>query len=151
MKYRTFFAAAIIMVIAVASCGTKKDTHQQLIGLWAGIDTIQITSIDTSGSITVETIAVPVAIEYFADTTMNGKVKYNDSTMADIEAVVLVGDPYVSYSGVMNINDTKQQIQGELFYQENPQSLTMEFFSKDPVTGTEHKGSGVLTKQTKGK
>ncbi len=151
MKYRIFFAAAIIMAIAAVSCGTKKDTHQQLIGLWTGIDTIQITTVDTSGSITVETIAVPVAIEYFADTTMNGKVKYNDSTVADIEAVVFVGDPYVSYSGVMEINDAKQQIEGELFYQENPQSLSMEFFSKDPVTGAEHKGSGLLKKQAKGK
>ncbi len=150
MKYKSFLAAVIIGIIAVASCGTRKtDTHQQLIGLWTGIDTIQITSVDTSGAITVETITVPVAIEYFADTTMNGKMKYNDTTMANINAVVFVGDPYVSYSGVMEIDDAKQQIQGELFYQENPESLTMEFFSKDPATGTEHKGSGVLKKQAK--
>ena len=49
----------------------------------------------------------------------------------------------------LSADDAKQQIQGELFYQENPESLTMEFFSKDPATGTEHKGSGVLKKQAK--
>ena len=150
MKYRTFLAAALIVIIAVASCGTKKQSvNEQLIGLWAGIDTVQIVTYDTLGNINIETIAVPVAIEYFADTTMNGKVKYNDSTMANIDAVVLVGDPYISYSGVMNVNDVQQNISGELFYQENPESLTMEFFSKDPATGTEHKGSGVLKKQAK--
>ena len=152
MKYRTFLAAAIIMIIAAVSCGTDKtDTHKQLIGLWSGIDTIQITTIDTSGAINVETIAVPVAIEYFADTTMKGKVRYNDTTAADIDAVVFVGDPYISYSGVMEVNDAKQQIQGKLFYQEDPETLSMEFFSKNPVTGAEHKGTGTLVKQTKGK
>ena len=151
MKYRNFLAVAIILFVT-ASCGThKRDLSQQLIGLWAGVDTIQITAIDTSGAIAVQTIAVPVVIEYFADTTMTGKVHYNDSTAADIQAVVLYGNPSVSYSGVMNINDAKQQIQGELFYQENPESLTMEFVSTDPSSGTEHKGNGVLTRQTNGK
>ncbi len=148
MKYRTFLAAALIVIIAVASCETKKQSvNEQLIGLWAGIDTIQIVTYDTLGNLNIETIAVPVAIEYFADTTMSGKVKYNDSTMANIDAVVLVGDPYISYTGVMNVNDTKQHINGELFYQENPESLTMEFLSKDPVTGAEHRGKGTLKKQ----
>lgn len=148
MKYRTFLAAAAIVVLAAASCGTNKQgVNEQLIGVWAGMDTIQITTYDTLGNINIETIAVPVAIEYFADTTMSGKVRYNDTTMANIDAVVLVGDPYVSYTGVMNINDSKQHISGELFYQENPESLSMEFFSKDPVTGTEHKGKGTLKKQ----
>lgn len=148
MKYRTFLAAALIVIIAVASCGTKKQSvNEQLIGLWAGIDTVQIVTYDTLGNINIETIAVPVAIEYFADTTMNGKVKYNDSTMANIDAVVLVGDPYISYSGVMNVNDVQQNISGELFYQENPESLTMEFFSKNPATGAEHRGKGTLKKQ----
>ena len=148
MKYRTFLAAALIVIIAVASCETKKQSvNEQLIGLWAGIDTIQIVTYDTLGNLNIETIAVPVAIEYFADTTMSGKVKYNDSTIANIDAVVLVGDPYISYTGVMNVNDTKQHINGELFYQENPESLTMEFLSKDPVTGAEHRGKGTLKKQ----
>ena len=148
MKYRTFLAAALIVIIAVASCETKKQSvNEQLIGLWAGIDTIQIVTYDTLGNLNIETNAVPVAIEYFADTTMSGKVKYNDSTMANIDAVVLVGDPYISYTGVMNVNDTKQHINGELFYQENPESLTMEFLSKDPVTGAEHRGKGTLKKQ----
>ena len=148
MKYKSFLAAAVAIVLAVAACETKKQSvNEQLIGLWAGIDTIQITTYDTLGNINIETIAVPVAIEYFADTTMSGKVKYNDSTMANIDAVVLVGDPYISYTGVMNVNDAKQHINGELFYQEDPESLTMEFFSKDPVTGTEHKGKGTLKKQ----
>ena len=151
MKYRNFLAVAIIL-FAAASCGThKKDLNQQLIGLWAGVDTIQITAIDTSGAIAIETISVPVVIEYFADTTMSGKVHYNDSTAANIQAVVLVGDPYVTYSGVMDINDTQQQIQGELIYQEDPESLTMEFVSTDPASGKEHRGSGVLTRQAKGK
>lgn len=151
MKYRNFLAVAIILFVA-ASCVThKKDLNQQLIGLWAGVDTIQITSVDTSGAIAVETIAVPVVIEYFADTTMTGKVHYNDSTAANIEAVILVGDPRVSYSGVMNINDTKQHIHGELFYNENPESLTMEFVSTDPASGTQHKGTGILARQSKAK
>lgn len=148
MKYRNFLAVAIILFVA-ASCVThKKDLNQQLIGLWAGVDTIRITAIDTSGAIAVETITVPVMIEYFADTTMTGKVHYNDSTSAHIEAVVSVGEPTVSYSGVMHIHDSKHQIQGELFYQENPESLTMEFVSTDPVSGTRHKGTGILTRQS---
>lgn len=152
MRYKSFLAAAVIVIIAVASCGTKKNNvAQQLIGVWAGIDSIQIATIDTTGSVSIETIAVPVAIEYFADTTMKGKVNYNDSTVANITAVVLVGDPYISYSGVMDINDAKQDIKGELFYQENPESLTMEFFSKNPQTGAEHNGKAVLSRQTKGK
>lgn len=150
MKYKSFLAAAVIMIIAVASCGTKKNSvAEQLVGVWAGIDTIQIATIDTSGAVNIETIAVPVAIEYFADTTMSGKVNYNDTTTAEINAVVLVGEPYISYSGVMDINDAKQHIQGELFYQENPESLTMEFFSKDSATGAEHTGKAVLSRQTK--
>lgn len=150
MKYKSFLAAAVIMIIAVASCGTKKNSvAEQLVGVWAGIDTIQIATIDTSGAVNIETIAVPVAIEYFADTTMSGKVNYNDTTTAEINAVVLVGEPYISYSGVMDINDAKQHIQGELFYQETPESLTMEFFSKDPATGAEHTGKAVLSRQTK--
>ncbi|MBR5856957.1 MAG: hypothetical protein IKY70_06770 [Bacteroidales bacterium] len=148
MKYKSFLAAALVIVIAAASCGTKKQSvNEQLIGVWAGIDTIQIVTYDTLGNLNIETIAVPVAIEYFADTTMNGKVKYNDSTMANIDAVVLVGEPYISYTGVMNVNDAKQHINGELFYQENPESLTMEFFSKDPATGAEHRGKGILKRQ----
>ncbi|MBR7157008.1 MAG: hypothetical protein IKD16_01275 [Bacteroidales bacterium] len=148
MKYRSFLAAAVVVLLAVASCGTRKQSvNEQLIGLWAGIDTIQITTFDTLGNINIETIEVPVAIEYYADTTMSAKVKYNDSTMANIDAVVLIGEPYVSYTGVMNVNDAKQHISGELFYQENPETLTMEFFSKDPVTGAEHKGKGTLKKQ----
>lgn len=149
MKNKIIWAVAIMVIIATASCKTKKaDINQQLIGLWAGIDTIQITAIDTAGAINIETIAVPVVIEYFADTTMSGKVHYNDSTAANIQAVVLVGEPYISYSGVMDVNDKKHQLQGELFYQEDPESLTMEFIAKDPATGTEHKGNGVLTRQT---
>ena len=77
MKYKSFLAAAVAIVLAVASCETKKQSvNEQLIGLWAGIDTIQITTYDTLGNINIETIAVPVAIEYFADTTMSGKVNW---------------------------------------------------------------------------
>ncbi|MEF9931652.1 MAG: hypothetical protein RR770_05060, partial [Bacteroidales bacterium] len=111
-------------------------------------DSIQIATVDSTGAVNIETIAVPVAIEYFADTTMAGKVSYNDSTMANISAVVIIGEPYISYSGVMNINNAKQDINGELFYQENPESLSMEFYSKNPATGAEHKGKAVLNRQT---
>ena len=48
---------------------------------------------------------------------------------------------------MMNINNQAQDVNGELFYQENPEQLTMEFVSTNPVTGQEHKGKAVLTKQ----
>lgn len=148
MRNKSFIAVAVLLIIAVASCGQKKKTvAESLVGVWAGIDTIQVASIDTTGAVTIETIAVPVAIEYFADTTMAGKINYNDSTQANLAAVVIVGEPYITYTGMMNINNQAQDINGELFYQENPESLTMEFFSKNPVTGQEHKGKAVLTKQ----
>ncbi|MEG0518588.1 MAG: hypothetical protein RR555_06945 [Bacteroidales bacterium] len=147
MKNKSFIALAVLMIIAVASCSHKQSVSEQLVGVWSGIDSIQIATIDSTGSVNFETIAVPVAIEYFADTTMTGKVSYNDSTTANISAVVIIGEPYISYSGIMNINDKKQDIKGELVYQENPESLTMEFFSKNPVTGAEHKGKAVLNRQ----
>lgn len=148
MKNKSFIALAVLMIIAVASCSQKKSVAEQLVGVWSGIDSIQIATVDSTGSVNFETIAVPVAIEYFADTTITGKVSYNDSTTANISAVVIIGEPYISYSGIMNINDKKQDIRGELVYQENPENLTMEFFSKNPVTGAEHKGKAVLTKQS---
>lgn len=148
MKNKSFIALAVLMIIAVASCSQKKSVAEQLVGVWSGIDSIQIATVDSTGSVNFETIAVPVAIEYFADTTMTGKVSYNDSTTANISAVVIIGEPYISYSGIMNINDKKQDIRGELVYQENPENLTMEFFSKNPVTGAEHKGKAVLSKQS---
>jgi hypothetical protein len=152
MKNKFLFAIALIMGLAIASCGEKKtDIAQKLVGVWSGIDSIQIASIDSTGSVNIETIAVPVAIEYFADTTLSGKVSYNDSTTANISAVVIIGEPYISYSGIMNINDAKQNINGELVYNENPESLTMEFFSKNPATGAEHKGKAVLSKKTANK
>ncbi len=150
MKYKSLLAAVVTVIIAVTSCGTKqKNINEQLVGLWSGVDTIQIAAMDTLGNISVETIMVPVVVEYFADTTINGKVHYNDSTAAEIDAVVFVGDPYISYSGVMAINDKQQNVRGELFYNENPESLTMEFFSQDPETGAQHSGKGVLTRKTK--
>lgn len=148
MKNKTFFAVAILLVVALASCGSnKKSVAEQLVGVWTGVDSIQIATVDSTGAVNLETIAVPVAIEYFADTTMTGKVNYNDSTTANISAVVIIGEPYISYSGVMNINDAKQDIKGELFYQENPESLSMEFYSKNPATGAEHKGKATLMRQ----
>ena len=148
MRNKSFIAIALILIVAIASCGEKKKTlEESLVGIWAGIDTIQIASIDTTGAVTIETIAVPIAIEYFADTTMAGKIVYNDTTQANMADVVIVGDPYITYSGMMNVNDQAQDLNGELFYQENPEQLTMEFFSKNPVTGQEHKGKAVLTKQ----
>ena len=148
MKNKSFFAIAILMIIAVASCGPKKKTvAEQLVGIWTGIDTIQIATVDTTGSVNVETIAVPIAIEYFADTTLSEKVSYNDTTTANISAVVIIGEPYVTYSGIMNINDAKQDIKGELYYRETPETLTMDFYSRNPVNGAEHKGKAVLTRQ----
>ena len=120
---------------------------EKLVGVWTGIDTIQIATYDSIGNISIETIAVPVAVEYFADTTMSGKVSYNDSTTANISAVVIVGEPYISYSGIMEINDAKQNLNGELVYNETPETLTMEFFSKNPATGQEHSGKALLTKK----
>lgn len=140
---------ALLAAFSIASCGTRgKSVTEKLVGVWTGIDTIQIASIDSLGNISIETIAVPVAVEYFADTTMSGKVAYNDSTTANISAVVIVGEPYISYSGVMDINDTRQNLNGELVYNETPESLTMEFFSKNPVTGQEHTGKALLTRRT---
>ena len=77
---------------------------------------------------------------------MSGKVSYNDSTTANISAVVIVGEPYISYSGIMEINDTQQNLNGELVYTETPESLTMEFFSQDPQSGKAHKGKAVLSR-----
>ena len=148
MKTKSFLAIALLAAFSIASCGTRdKSVTEKLAGIWTGIDTIQIASIDSLGNISVETIAVPVAIECFADTTMKGKVAYNDSTSAEFTAVVMVGEPYISYSGIMNINDTQQHLNGELVYNETPESLTMEFFSQNPETGQAHKGKATLTKK----
>lgn len=148
MKTKSFLLIALIAAFSIASCGTRsKSITEKLVGVWTGIDTIQIASMDSLGNISIETIAVPVAVEYFADTTMSGKVSYNDSTTANISAVVIVGEPYISYSGIMSINDTQQNLNGELLYTETPESLTMEFFSKSPVTGEEHTGKAVLTRK----
>ena len=147
MKTKSFLAIACIAAISIVSCGTRnKSITEKLVGVWTGIDTIQIATIDSVGNIAIETIAVPIAIEYFADTTMSGKVSYNDSTTANISAVVIVGEPYISYSGIMEINDSKQDLNGELVYNETPESLTMEFFSQDPQTGKAHKGKAVLSR-----
>jgi len=148
MKTKSFLLIALFAAFSLASCG-RKSVAEKLVGVWTGIDTIQIASMDSLGNISVETIAVPVAVEYFADTTMSGKVAYNDSTTANISAVVIVGEPYISYSGVMNINDSSQDLNGELVYEESPESLTMEFFSKNPVTGQEHTGKAVLQRKTR--
>ena len=151
MKTKTFLAIAILAAFSFISCGNRnKSITEKLVGVWTGIDTIQIATIDSVGNIAIETIAVPIAIEYFADTTMSGKVSYNDSTTANISAVVIIGEPYISYSGIMEINDSKQDLNGELVYNETPESLTMEFFSKNPVTGAEHSGKALLTRQPKG-
>jgi hypothetical protein len=100
MKIKSFLSIAVIIILAIVSCGqSKKTVAEQLVGVWTGIDTIQIASIDSNGAFSIETIAVPIAIEYFADTTLSGKVSYNDSTMANISAVVIVGEPYITYSG----------------------------------------------------
>ena len=148
MKTKSFLLIALFAAFSIASCGTRsKSITEKLVGVWTGIDTIQIASMDSLGNISIETIAVPVAVEYFADTTMSGKVSYNDSTTANISAVVIVGEPYISYSGIMSINDTQQNLNGELLYTETPESLTMEFFSKSPVTGEEHTGKAVLTRK----
>ena len=147
MKTKSFLAIAILAAFSIVSCGTKdKSVTEKLVGVWTGIDTIQIASIDSLGNIAIETIAVPIAIEYFADTTMSGKVSYNDSTTANISAVVIVGEPYISYSGIMEINDTQQNLNGELVYTETPESLTMEFFSQDPQSGKAPKGNAVLSR-----
>ena len=75
MKTKSFLAIAILAAFSIVSCGTKdKSVTEKLVGVWTGIDTIQIASIDSLGNIAIETIAVPIAIEYFADTTMSGKV-----------------------------------------------------------------------------
>ena len=150
MKTNSFLAIALLAAFSIASCGTRdKSVTEKLVGVWTGIDTIQIATLDTLGNISVETIAVPVAIECFADTTLRGKVAYNDSTTAELTAVVMVGEPYISYSGIMSINDNQQHLNGELVYNETPESLTMEFFSQNPVTGEAHKGKTTLTKKTK--
>ena len=151
MKTKTFLAIAILAAFSFISCGNRnKSITEKLVGVWTGIDTIQIATIDSVGNIAIETIAVPIAIEYFADTTMSGKVSYNDSTTANISAVVIVGEPYISYSGIMEINDAKQQLNGELVYNETPESLTMEFFSQDPQSGKAHKGKAVLSRKAAG-
>lgn len=148
MKTKSFLAIACIAAISIVSCGTRnKSITEKLVGVWTGIDTIQIATMDSVGNISIETIAVPIAIEYFADTTMSGKVSYNDSTTANISAVVIVGEPYISYSGIMEINDSQQDLNGELVYNETPESLTMEFFSQDPQTGKAHKGKAVLNRK----
>ena len=148
MKTKSFLLIALLAAFTIASCGTRSRTvMEKLVGVWTGIDTIQIATMDSLGNISIETIAVPVAVEYFADTTMSGKVSYNDSTTANISAVVIVGEPYISYSGIMEINDYRQNLNGELVYNETPESLTMEFFSKNPATGQEHTGKALLTKK----
>ena len=148
MKTKSFLAIACIAAISIVSCGTRnKSITEKLVGVWTGIDTIQIATMDSVGNIAIETIAVPIAIEYCADTTMSGKVSYNDSTTANISAVVIVGEPYISYSGIMEINDSRQDLNGELVYNETPESLTMEFFSQDPQTGKAHKGKAVLNRK----
>ena len=152
MKTKSFLLIALAAAFSMASCGTReKSVTEKLVGVWTGIDTIQIATLDSAGNLSVETIAVPVAIEYFADTTMSGKVSYNDSTTANISAVVIVGEPYISYSGIMEINDARQNVNGELVYNETPESLSMEFFSRNPATGQEHTGKALLTRKAAGR
>ena len=50
-------------------------------------------------------------------------------------------------SGIMEINDSRQDLNGELVYNDTPESLTMEFFSQDPQTGKAHKGKAVLNRK----
>lgn len=148
MKRNSFLAVAVVMIFAIASCGRpeKKNVAERLVGVWTGIDTIRIAALDTTGTLHVETIAVPVAIEYFADTTLSGKVSYDDTTTARISAVVLVGEPYMTYSGMMHLNGVRQDVKGELRYQETPETLTMNFYTRNPFNGSEHTGRAVLTR-----
>ena len=118
MKTKSFLLIALLGAFSIVSCGTRSKTvMEKLVGVWTGIDTIQIATYDSIGNISIETIAV------------------------------IVGKPYISYSGIMEINDAKQNLNGELVYNETPETLTMEFFSKNPATGQEHSGKALLTKK----
>ena len=45
MKTKSFLAIAILAAFSIASCGSRdKSVTEKLVGVWTGIDTIQIAS-----------------------------------------------------------------------------------------------------------
>lgn len=65
MKKKSFLVIATLIVFAIASCGTKQKTvAESVMGVWTGIDTVQVVSVDSLGNISVQTMAVPVAVEF---------------------------------------------------------------------------------------
>lgn len=65
MKKKSFFVIASLFALVITSCTAKqKSVAETVMGVWTGIDTVQVVSVDSLGNISVETVAVPVAVEF---------------------------------------------------------------------------------------
>lgn len=65
MKKKSFLVIASLIALVITSCTAKpKSVAETIMGVWTGIDTVQVVSMDSLGNISVERVALPVAVEF---------------------------------------------------------------------------------------
>ena len=139
--------ASILMVVVSCRDNKKNEVSEKIVGLWSGIDSIVVVVTDSLGFALVERVALPIEVEVFKDSTFYGRVHYNDSTIIELGALLLIEDSSILSMGSIKIDGVQMDLDGDLYYRENPESLTLYSLAKNPYIDRFYKGKAIMRRK----
>ena len=146
MKLKSIFAAAAFCV-ALSSCGPKeKPLAEQLVGQWTGMDSITVTTVDSTGTPTTTTMVCLIELEYLADSTFTAVIAINDSTKVDVKGDVIVNETAVNFTGSLVCADKTLDLNGALNLQ-GADTLKVQLTGVKAEKGINHDGKATLTRK----
>jgi outer membrane lipoprotein-sorting protein len=147
MKVKSLIAI-IALVVAIASCGTKKDNiSEKLKGAWSGSNTIEITMTDSTGNTIIQQLVAPMEIEYAADSTFTAVITINDTTHIKLGGVVGYTDTLISMTGTMATH-TNMDITGVVILNDDA-TISLTYTGTAPDVNVSHKGIVTAVRKVK--
>lgn len=146
MKLKTFFAAAAC-IVALASCGPKEQSiSEKLVGQWTGMDSISVTTVDSTGNSVVTDLVAPIELEYLADSTFTATITVNDSTVISVGGVASIAESAVTFTGSMTCAQP-MDLSGSMTLNAEPESLAVSFTGVNAEATITHNGKANLTRK----
>lgn len=137
MKIRQLIVVAVV-IAAVVSCTAKKTLSEQLIGKWSGIDTIQLTMIDSLGNTVVQEFTAPIEIECMEDSTFTASVTINEGSFARMGGIIAFSDSTALFTGTLSCK-VMMDLNGGMAINED-KTMTFKYAAENPAEGLVQRG-----------
>ncbi|MFA6769831.1 MAG: hypothetical protein WCR71_01500 [Bacteroidales bacterium] len=146
MKLRQLITAIAIIAV-VASCTSKKDLSNKLVGKWSGNDSIELTMIDSAGNTVIQEFIAPIEIEYLADSTFTAVITVTENKIVKIGGVATFADSTAMLTGSLSCQ-IMLNLTGQMSLNED-EILSFKYRAENSSEGLFHNGVAVATRVKK--